>query len=228
MRLGSVATLLLLSSLLSLPVVAAQAPPLPPAPPVPEPDPGEVVELACATLGGPAPDVRDALPVCPRVDPAGPAPADEQHVHDPAPVPGTPQDVAQLASDVLDDAQKIPEDPAGAPERVASIVATVVQFLRDLLGLPVDAAKAVGGAIETGLDAAGKALADAACAARDAASEATQTLGDAVNAILDSLKPAEAPRVPAHAPKGVPDAGQASDGLLDLARGEVGQVLAPR
>ena len=244
MRLGSVAALLLLSCLLSLPAAMAQAPPLPPAPA----DPGEALALACAAVGQVDPSVRDALPVCDQPDPAAPVPGEEEgHAHEEpaaAPVPAAPEDAQDLADEIAEDAQAIPEDPAGAPERLMSILATVVQFVRDLiggiLGAPLQLLRnagagleAIGGGIGVVAKGAASAIGDAAAAigdgakgAADATRQALADLGAKVSALLDALKPGDAAGAPAQGRDAVADAQQRADGLLELARGQVGQVLA--
>lgn len=179
MRLGFVAALVLATiATTCLPIAAAQAP-----------DPSSVVAEACAAVGGLDPQARDLIPLCPREEPAGPSPAAAEEQAAAPPPPATPQDVPQLAAEVLEDARKIPQDPASAPERVLSIVATIVQFVKDLLELPGK----VGDAIGEGLATIGGKLTEGASAVQDATARAVAAVKDLLT--LPAREPA-APAVP--------------------------------
>lgn len=198
MRLGTIATALLLTCL--LPAAAAQAP-----------APEDLTALACVTLDGPAPQAHDLLPFCPRADPAQAPPADEHdHGAVPAPEAPAPQAAEDLAANVVERVEAIPEDPAGAPERVAEIVALVVQFVKDLIDLPANAAKAVGAAFAAAGDAvkaAAGAIGDATKGAAVSALEGAKGAIARVAALFDHAAPesAPAPRLPTRAPVKVPD-----------------------
>lgn len=202
MRLGPVAAIALLSL---LPSTLAQAP-----------EPEEIVLLVCATASGlatPAPP----LPVCPPQDPAGPAPAGQAAPPAPAADPAAPEAALDLAGAALAAAQGIPADPAGAPDKLLALVATVLQFLKDLLALPVDAAAAIGASLVD----AGEAVKGAGAAVADV----TSSLAGKVGALLDSLRPqAGEPALPtaplARAPR--------ADVALELPLGELRQVLPER
>ena len=167
MRLGIVVALALFATLASLPQAVAQVP-----------DPAPVVETACAAVGAADPQARDLIPVCPRVEPAAPAPAPEEAAAPAAPAPASPQDVARLGEEVVEDVKAIPNDPASAGARLLSIVATVVQFVKDLLELPMQGSAAVGDALAT----AGVAVATAADATRDAAIGLVHSIKDLFDA----------------------------------------------
>ncbi|HET6404508.1 MAG TPA: hypothetical protein VFH78_07665 [Candidatus Thermoplasmatota archaeon] len=159
MRLGIVAALALIAS---TPPVSAQAP-----------EPDALVEAACATVGAADPQARALLPLCPRDEPAAAAPAEAQAEAPAAPAPASPEGVQELVGEIVEDVQAIPEDPAGAPERLLAIVATLVQFAKDVLGLPAQAtdaarASAVSFAAEVGagIDATREAAAGALDALR--------------------------------------------------------------
>jgi hypothetical protein len=168
--------LILLALLALAPLAAAQVP-----------QPSEVVATACAALGA-APDVRDHVPVCPKADPAPADPAAE-HEHDHGAAPGTPQDAPALAADAVDTAQQAAQEPASAPSKILGFVATLVQFVKDLLHLPVVA----GAHIADGFVSAGHAIADAATATKDAIATAGAAVHDATAHALDAVKSLFAP-----------------------------------
>lgn len=172
---------------------------------VPEAPVDEAVLLVC----GAAPV---DLPVCPQVDPVPPPAQEEAAQEPPAAPPATPQDAKQLAEEAVEDAGAIVDDPTTAPDRVASLVATIVQFVKDALGgiedarvgarervlAAVDDAKA---RVETASDAVGKAV--------DRAVERVKALlpeGDA--SLGASARRAPVERAPAR------DATRLVDGLL--------------
>lgn len=207
------AALALLALLLLSPVSLAQAP-----------EPAEVVDQACGLVGGAAPDARDALPVCPREDPAGAPPqADGQdHAAAPEPTAAAPEQAQALVERAVEDAREIPQDPAGAPDRLAALVAALAQLAKDLLALPVDGAKAAGGALEAARDAMGDAASAAfdatregATGALDAARAAGASAVDRVKALLAGLAP-DAPRAPAR--EALPQARGAAQGAGGLVR----------
>lgn len=185
MRLGFVAALVLATiATTCLPAAAAQAP-----------DPSSVVAEACAAVGSVEPQARDLIPVCPREEPAAAPVATEEAAAPRAPEPATPQDVQALADEVIEDAKKIPEDPAGAPERLLSIVATIVQFVKELLEIPGK----VGDAIGAGLATVGAKVSEGASAVKDAAARALAAVKDLLT--LPAREPA-APVLPkVHAPR---------------------------
>lgn len=200
-----------LALLLMMPLAHAQAP-----------EPGTVVEAACAAAG--AADLDEAIPLCPQVDPAAPAPADEAaeaHDHD---APANPQEALDLAGEAVDTVQSVPEDPAGAPEALAAFVATLVQFVKDLLGIPA----ALGANAAESLDALGAAAEAARDAVGGAAEGARDAVGGAVQGVVDAVKDLlarpEAP-TPVRAPARVPaadEAGARVDGLLGRVTGLAG------
>ena len=198
MRLGIVAALALLAS---LPLAAAQVP-----------DPTPLVETACAAVGSADPQARELIPVCPREEPAGPAAAAEETAAPAAPAPATPQDVQSLAGEIVEDVKAIPNDPSSAGARILSIVATVVQFVKDLLELPAQGAQAVGDAFA----AAGAAIAGAADSTREAAAGLVDTIKDLFQ--LPAREPA------AHAAPSVraPRVASVADDVL----GRVGALVA--
>lgn len=179
------------------PLAAAQAP-----------DPGALVGAACATVGGVNPDVEDALPVCPRAPDPAPAEPAAAHEHPAAP-PAKPQDAQQLAQDAVDAAQGAVQDPASAPSRLVGLVATVVQFVKDVLtgiggGLHAGST-AVGHGFVAGLEGAKDGVVHAAGAAKDAAAHGL----DAVKALFHREAPA-----PAAAPTALPHATLPAKGAL--------------
>lgn len=107
---------------LALPQASAQLP-TPPAP-------GDVVATACG--------VADAapvhVPICPVAD--APAPADPNAKHEHTDAPASPRDAQALAQDAAGQVQGAAQDPPSAPDRAAALVATVVQFVKDVLHLP--------------------------------------------------------------------------------------------
>lgn len=169
-------------SLALVPSAAAQAP-----------EPGEVVAQACALAG----DAREAIPLCPREEPTAPqqpqAPAPgEAHEH------GAAEPAQEIAGEAQETVGEIAQDPAGAPDRLAAFVATVLQFLRDLLSLPVagatllvEAASAIGAAVAGAASAVAGATASGAQAAGDAVASGASFVGglaaqawDAVGALF--------------------------------------------
>lgn len=169
---------LLLLTLL-LPAASAQVPEAP--------DPTQAIDLACAALGGAAPDARDVLPVCPRVEPAAPqATGEEQaadHQHAGEGPAAAPERAQGLAAEAADAAREIPEDPASAPDRLAGLLATVVQAVRDLLQLPVAAAASVAagfGDAHATLQAAAADAVEAGAALRSGAEDAVERTGEAI------------------------------------------------
>ena len=195
MRRWVVASLLLLAL---TPLAAAQ---------VPEPpDPSEVVDQACALL-------PVDVPVCPQQEPPGPAPQQpEEHEHEAPPAPpASPQSAQQLVDEAREDVQGVVEDPASAPDRVASLVATLVQFVKDLLDVPAQGAHA--------LDARRAAVADSLHGALATTKDAVTHAVDAAKAKLADLFHKDAPvttpvrDAPVRAPK-VDDATSLLDGVL--------------
>lgn len=137
---------LLAGLVLLLPVASAQVPDTP-----------DVVTTVCGAL-----PIADQVPLCPQPEPAAPA---DPHEHTPAPQPpAAPEDAQQLADDAAQQAGGIVDEPATAPERVAALAATIVQFVKDLIQVPVDAAQAL--AAET-LEKAAAAKAAAGAALDD-------------------------------------------------------------
>jgi hypothetical protein len=123
--------------------------------------------------------VRDKIPVCPTGDPAPADPAAEQHQHEPT-APGAPQDAPALAQEAAGAVQGAADDPASAPGRIAGLVATIVQFVKDLLHLPVAGAAAVGDGLSKigdAAQAAGHAVADAASTAKGAIARSIEAVG---------------------------------------------------
>jgi hypothetical protein len=154
--------LLALSAL--LPLASAQVP-----------DPADAVAQACALAG----DARDLLPMCPQEEPAAPqqaqeAAAQDAHDHGAQDAPQAAQDVAGEAQDAAGD---VADDPTTAPDRVAALAATLLQFLKDLLSLPALGANAAW----DGMAGVGAAVAGAASAAADAVSSGAQGAMDAVS-----------------------------------------------
>lgn len=144
------------------------------------PDPEEAVALVC----GIDPTLRDTLPVCPPEDPAPQEPVEEEHQH-----PGTPEDVPALAEEAAGTVQDIVEDPASAPGEVAGLVATIIQFVKDLLQIPVVGLSASADAATTvfdGLDASAQALAEGATAASDATVATAQAVAQGVAFAYDA------------------------------------------
>lgn len=165
MRLVAVLALLAL-----LPTAAAQVP-------VPEvPDPGDAEDAAIGTVCS----LGLELPVCP----ATPVrlPGDPAEAHDHGGV--TQADPVVTAQQGIED---IAEDPATAPDRVGDIAASIVQFLKDLLGLPVDAAQAAVDALAAvGAGTVG-AVADAAGAVAAGAASSASAAGAGLAAVGDAL-----------------------------------------
>lgn len=195
MRLPFVAALAIVVTY--LPLAAAQAP-----------DPTPVVEQACAAVGGVDPQARDLIPFCPRQDPAAAPAASEEAAAAPAgPEPSAAEGVASLVDETLEDAKRIPEDPAGAADRIASILARVIESLNDLLELPADISVVVG----ADLAAIGGEVSEGASAVRDAAAQAIAAVKELFT--LPAREPA-APSTPkVEAPRVVPVA----EGLLSRA-----------
>lgn len=209
---------LLVLALLLVPLASAQVP-------------DDPAGLACDTVGDVDPTARDLLPLCARAEPQPPA----RHDHDAtppaptAPAPVAPEDAEDLAADVTDEVQRIPEDPAGAADRLAAVVAHVVDFVRELLGLPGAGLHALQ---TTLLDARDAAL-DAVEAAREGLATAGERIADGaratverVGALLDWLAPQKDAGHRGLAQEQVPDAAREVDGLLELPGRELGQVLA--
>lgn len=203
MRLGPVAVLLL-SLVLCLPASSAQVPAAP--------DPSEAVELACATAGDIEPQARDLVPVCARAQPQPPA-APEAGAEAEAP---SPQTVPELATEILDDAKEIPNDPASAPDRLLIIVATVVQFVEDLLAAPgagLDKIEAEAAKLRAAITETGR---EVVAGAQSAAASAKEAAKGALDKVLDLFSPAPArelvtPKIPgASVPKDL-----AAKGLVD-------------
>jgi hypothetical protein len=131
--------------------------------------PGDVVAKLC----GVASAAPVHVPVCPIANPPPPADPNAPHEHPGAPdVPGSPQDTQALAQDAAGQAQGAAQDPQSAPDRAAALVATIVQFVKDLLQLPgiagahvhasaVDAGHAIG-ALGAKAGAAGARVSNAA------------------------------------------------------------------
>lgn len=156
------------------------------------PDPAPVVDQACALLPG---DVSGALPLCPRQEPDVPVTPAARHEH-PAPQAPNPEDAQQLADSVKGQAEGIVEDPSSAPSRLASIVATVVQFVKDVLGLPQKAADLVTGAVG---DAAA-AIGDGVSAAKEAVAAQVKEASAVLSALWSAMPihpdPVETPQTP--------------------------------
>lgn len=200
-----------------------------------QPDPAAVVEQVCALAG----DARDALPVCPQEDPAAPAePAAPEQAAAPAEpaAPTDPEGAAGAAQGLADEARETAEeaaaDPASAPDRIVAFLATIIQFLKDLLALPgigaraaLDGAAFVGGAIADAAVATGQAIAAGASATGDAISGAFAKVGEVAGGAWDAVvslfapAPAETVRDGVAAPD-VPEVGAAdAAGLLERAVG---------
>lgn len=150
------------------PHATAQVPDVPDLPPPPAVE--DAVALACSLA--PA-----DLPVCPQDEPTAPPqpPGEEAHEHDASPAPaapGTPQDAGALAAQATDDAQGIAEDPTSAPDRLASLAATLLQFVKDLLDLP-----------RQGLQALDADRLEAKASLAQAATATTTTIRDATHAL---------------------------------------------
>lgn len=181
--------------------------------------PEDPVMLACDAVGDVDPAARDLLPVCARAEPQPPAQEDDAAAP-PAPsappAPVAPQDAEDLAADITAEVERIPEDPAGAPDRLAAIVARVVGFVRELLDLPGAALDTLQTAlldaregVQSGLERAGDAMAAAGVRIADAAT----TLREAV---VSLLSPERAEDVRAADREPVGRAREAVDGLLEL------------
>ena len=178
-----VALLALVACTLLTPLAAAQVP-LPPVP-----DPGTAVSAACSAVGGVDGDVQRAIPLCPRTEPAGPQEPAAAHDHGQDPgAPANPQDAPALADDVAGQAQEIPQDPAGAPDHVASIVAAIVQFVKDLVHVPVAASDSTVGAVQGAAASVGAALHGARESVAAAASSAVGSAKAAAGHALEALK----------------------------------------
>lgn len=202
----------LLVLLVSLaPAAAAQAPPAP--------DPEAVVALAC----GLDRTVGEALPVCPREEPAAPQPAEAPaHAHEePA-----PQAVDAFAAEAVETVEEVAEDPEKAPTLLVGLVATVLQFVRDLVG-GVAAAVATGG---EAMVASAWAIADdvgsrvTAAGSRGATfvADSADALADAARAVSDAALRFVAAASELWAGPSVPEAGRVADreGVPDLVRRE--------
>lgn len=156
------------------PLAAAQVP----APPAP----GDVVAAACGVAN--AAPVH--VPVCPIADPPAPADPNAPHEHPGVPdaPPASPQDAQALAQDAAGQAQGAAQDPQSAPDRAAAVVATIVQFVKDLLHLP-----AVAGAH---VHAAGvnveRAIAQAGAKAGALGAKASVVAGKISRAANDAIK----------------------------------------
>lgn len=210
---------LVLLALLLVPLASAQSP-------------EEAVALACDTVGGVDPAARELLPVCARAEPQPPA-QEEDAAAPPAPTaspaPAAPQDVEDLAEDVTEEVQRIPEDPAGAPERLLDIIDRVVDFVRELLGLPGAAIDALQGALLNTRDAALAAVDGARegiATAGGRIADAAKTTVERVGALLDMLVPDRDAERATPTKERLPSVTREVDGLLELPRRELGQVLA--
>lgn len=193
--------------------------------------PEDPVLLACDTIGGVDPAARDLVPVCARAEPQPPTQQDDGATPPAptAPAPVAPQDVEDLVADITDEVQRIPEDPAGAPERLAAIVARVVDFVRELLGLPGAAIDALQGALLDARDATLAAVDGAREGIATAAgriAEGARTTAERVGALLDMLVPDRDAERATPTKERLPSVMREVDGLLELPRGELGQVLA--
>lgn len=146
-------------------------------------DPADVVALVCDATGG-------QLPVCPQQDPQPAQPAEPAPEAAPAPQADPAQDPAgaagTLAGDAQDAVQDSAQDPAGAPDRVAGFLATLVQMVKDLLGLPAAGAAAAWDASVDGVLAAGEGIAAGAQAAGDAAVGAYDATALALSGAFDA------------------------------------------
>lgn len=170
---------ILLVLLTLLPVASAQAP-----------DPADAVPLACAAVGSVDPGARDLLPVCARAEPSAPqAAGDPAHDHGAA---GDPAAAGSLVQDAQDTAGDVVEDPASAPDELAALVATVVQAVKDLIGIPVAAARDLASAASEGLDAAGAALAATGGAMASGAQASADAIGSGAAWTLDAATDAVA------------------------------------
>lgn len=215
MRLGLVAALLTLSL---LPTAAAQVPEVP--------DPEDAILLLCGTVGGVEPQARELLPVCPRVEPAAPGANAEAGAPAPPAAPEAPEAALDLAGQAIDTATGVAEDPASAPERLLTLLDTIVRFVKDLLDLPaagaaeVDASiREVQGAVKDAAATAGAAATDAGARAAGAVKDAASAVASAVASIFDT---AEAPRTPLAKPSLSKDAEKA---VSELPLDELRQVL---
>ena len=216
MRLGLAAASLLLS--VCLPLAAAQAPAR-----------EELVPLACGTVGGVEPQARDLIPLCAeRAEPQPSAQPDDEPAAPPQAPPTTPETAEQLAQDVVEEAERLPEDPAAAPERRAAGVAAVVGFLRELLEIPGAAAASIGAALADAGDAvggafrgAGEAVEGAAASAVDATKAAMKSAGEALAAALDALRPDVSERARGPPSSKLPVGAEAADELIPLRRRDI-------
>lgn len=147
-------------------------------------DPGEVVALLCDATG-------NQLPVCPQQDPQPAQPAAPAQEAAPQPQADPAQDPAgaagSLAADAQDAVQGSAQDPASAPDRIVGLLATLVQMVKDLLGLPVTGVVAAWDASVEGILAAGDAIAAGATAASDAATGAYDATAGAVTGAFDAV-----------------------------------------
>lgn len=222
------AVVLLVATLLVAPLAAAQAPPLPPG----VPDPEAAIALAC----GLDPAVQETLPLCPRAEPAAPQlPEEGEHDHDQpaAPGSGNPETPQDLADEATETAGEVVENPGSAPGSILGLLGTLIQFVKDLLQLPVAGIGAgwtgftgIMDALASQFDAAAAATATAGVATLDAASAAADAVATAAGAVMDAAASAGAflldlvtPDAPASAPEtaldgALPDAVDAR-GALD-------------
>lgn len=208
--------LLVLASL--APLASAQAP-----------DPAEVVAQACALAG----DAGDLVPLCPREEPAAPQQAQEpaaEQAHDHG-AQDAPQAAQDLAGEAQDAAGDVADDPASAPDRLAGLVASILQFLRDLLGLPVagftlavDAMSAVGSALATAASTAASAVATGAQAVASAVADGASYVGDLAAQGVQALASLFAADAPASVDGGLVDA-PAAKAPVDQATGLLQQVV---
>lgn len=222
-RLAPFAALL---ALLVSPLASAQVPELPGTPEVPA-DPGAAVGIACDLVGGAAPDVRDALPLCPAGNdpaPAEPAQADEaaQPTHQEEEIPSPTQDPAGAAEGLAGEAQgaaeEIAEDPTSAPDVLLGLVATLRDLVERIVQVPYALAGAAGSALATVTGALGGAL----DAAREALADVGVKIGAAGSASKDGLVGAiESAKGAAIAAKG--GVAAVASGLADL----VSHLLQP-
>lgn len=188
--------LALASLVLLAPLASAQVPDVPETP-----DP---VTLVCAAA-------PVDLPVCTQQDPL-PPPAREEPPQDaaaPQPSPG-PQDAGALPDDARRAVQDVVEDPTSAPDRLAGLAATLLQFVKDLLGLPVAAAEGLAAqataaldglrvglaAVGSGAKDAGAGLVDALAHVADEAKGALASVGDAIASLFDNDAAPAKPRAP--------------------------------
>lgn len=149
--------------------------------------PEDPVGVVCDVIGGTAPDARDALPVCPDDEPAAPAQGEDTDASHQHASPAPEQEAAALVDQARDAVQSIPEDPAGAPNRVADLVASIVAFVRGLLEVPGAIADAIVGTATSALDGIQKAFAVSSDATLSGVRAAAHGIADGARAAVDGV-----------------------------------------